>query len=81
MKRSDIAVIILLVSLSLMFGYFVGGAVFSKNEPRTEKVQAAEAITAEVQVPDGRIFNEKAINPTVQVNIGESANQKPFDRN
>ncbi len=81
MKKSDIAVIILLVSISLVIGYFVGSWVFSANETKEATVQTAAPITSAIEPPDNRIFNENAVNPTVQVTIGESANAKPFTGN
>lgn len=81
MKKSDIAVLILLVSVSLVIGYFVGSWVFSANEIKEVPVQTAEPIVAEITPPDAKVFNDEGINPTVQVTIGQSANTKPFNSN
>lgn len=81
MKRSDIAVIILLASIALVAGYFIGQAILSSDGKKQEEVEVVDPIVAEVVEPDKQTFNETAINPAVQVMIGESANAKPFNAN
>lgn len=71
MKNSDIAAIILIASISVIGAYFVADAVIGKPSNQSVKVRTAEAISAEVQQPDGEIFNKDAINPTVEVVIGD----------
>ncbi len=74
MKSTDIAMIILIASVSVMFAY---GAVSSipglKGPDEAVQVKKAEKYTADVDEPSGRIFNKAAINPTVDVTIGGSA--------
>ena len=71
MKRTDIAMIIFTASMSMLLAYFVGNAVFgdAKNEPVS--VKTADPIPGTVATPDERIFRPDAINPTVEVFIGE----------
>ncbi len=73
MKNSDIAALILIASLSVVVAYFVASAVIGKPSSASVKVKTIEPISAEVQEPDKSIFNEDAINPTVEVEIGDGA--------
>lgn len=70
MKKSDIAMIILIASISVMVSYFVAKAVVGDVKDQAVKVKTAEAITSEVTEPDKKVFNTDAVNPTVEVIIG-----------
>lgn len=73
MKKSDIAMIILIVSFSVMISYFVASSIPGlKDATKPVKVKTAEKYTSEIPPLDKRVFSDKAINPTVQVTIGES---------
>jgi hypothetical protein len=75
-KKSDIATIILIASLSTLVAYFIANAVL--GDPNDEKVEVEymNVVAAEVEEPDPEVFNVLAINPTVEVIIGED---KPTD--
>jgi len=70
MKKSDIAMIILIASISVLVSYFVAKAVVGDVKNETVKVKTAEPITTDVKQPDTTVFNSSAINPTVEVIIG-----------
>lgn len=71
MKSTDIAMIILIASVSVMFAYGAVSAIPGlKQSDEPVKVKTAEAYTSDVDEPSSRIFNESAINPTVDVTIG-----------
>ena len=70
MKKSDIAMIILIASISVLIAYFVAKAVLGDVQNQSVKVKTAEPITSEVVEPDKTVFNTNAINPTVEVIIG-----------
>jgi len=69
MKRSDIAMIIFIASLSVVLAYFVASSVFGGLSKGSAKVQTIDAIDSSIVEPRSDIFNENAINPTVQVQI------------
>ncbi len=71
MKNSDIAALIVIASLSMLVAYFVADAVIGKPTSESVKVKTIAPISAEVQKPDSSIFNKDAINPTVEVVIGD----------
>jgi hypothetical protein len=70
MKKSDIAMIILIASVSVMVAYFAGNAILGNRRNDAVKVKTAVPISSTVNEPDPAIFNSKSINPTVEVIIG-----------
>ena len=78
MKSTDIAAIILIASLSMLAAYFIADAMIGKPGGQSAKVKSVEKITADVQEPDTSVFNKDAINPTVQVIIGDQLSSAPM---
>lgn len=70
MKRSDIAMIILIASVSVLVAYFVAKALIGDIQNQSVKVKTTDPISTEVEKPDPTVFNSNAINPTVEVIIG-----------
>jgi len=78
MKSNDWTVIVAIVILSslLSFGftsYFIGN---SKTNP--VKVEQVEPLDSKFPLPNKEYFNEKAINPTQDITIGDADNTNPF---
>ena len=73
MKKSDIAMIILIASISMLVAYFAAKGLVGDVKSQSVKVKTAEPINATVDQPDPTIFNTNAINPTVEVIIGSDA--------
>lgn len=71
MKRTDIAMIILIASLSVLVSYFVAKSVLGDVQNEAVMVKTADPIVPEVDKPDERIFNKDSVNPTVEISIGE----------
>jgi hypothetical protein len=80
MKKQDIAIIILIVAISALAAYLIGRAVVGDPQQQSVQVPTVEAISTNVEEPDSRVFNDDAINPTVEINIGDSSNEQPFSR-
>ena len=71
MKKSDIAMIVLIASVSMMVAYSVANQLpFLKPPEKGETVKVTEKITADIKDPDAAIFNTNAINPSAQTVIG-----------
>lgn len=62
--------IILIASVSVLIAYFVAKAIIGDVGSQSVKVKTTDKITTEVKEPDTSIFNKEAINPTVDVIIG-----------
>jgi len=73
MKKTDIAMIILIASVSILVAYFVGKAIFGDPSHESAKVKTIEAINSTITTPDPAVFNKDAINPSVEVQINGTA--------
>ncbi|HEU5187531.1 MAG TPA: hypothetical protein VFT87_03440 [Candidatus Saccharimonadales bacterium] len=79
MKKNDIALIILITSITLVISYLVVKALFGEPAGQQTTVEKVESIASTIQEPSARIFNANAINPTVVIQIGNPSNQQPFN--
>ena len=72
MKKTDIAMIILIAGFSVVISYLVINSLAQGGfSEQTYEVKTTEPISNEYVKPSSEIFNKDAINPTVQVNIGQ----------
>ncbi len=78
MKKTDLALLIVIVAISLGASYFAGRAVLTQFVQRDTQVEVTDAISSTITPPSENVFNERAINPAVPINIGNSNNQQPF---
>ncbi|MCX6728888.1 MAG: hypothetical protein NTV39_03960 [Candidatus Saccharibacteria bacterium] len=69
MKKTDIAMIILIASVSVLVSYFVARSFFGDVYSGTAKVKTIDKIDSSIVDPSPDIFNKDAINPAVQVQI------------
>lgn len=71
MKKSDIAMVVLIASVSVMISFVVANQIsFLKPPQKGEDVKTIEKINPDVPEPDTKVFRADAINPTVQTVIG-----------
>lgn len=77
MKKTDIALIILIAGASVLIAYFVARAIPGLGSANNQAVtvKTAEAISPDVIPPDPTIFNKDAINPTIESIIGNGTGQ------
>ena len=75
MKKTDIAMIVFIASISVIVAYFVATTFIGSAKSQSVKVKTADRITSSITQPDPTIFNSNAINPTVEVIIGGSQTQ------
>lgn len=78
MKQKDIAMLVLITSLSLIVSYFLGNALFGGESSRQAQVEKVQPITSEFTQPDAAIFNDDAINLTETIKIGDTTSTNPF---
>lgn len=78
MKQKDIALIIVVVVISGIISYLLSNMLITNDENRSTEVEVVEAITSELTEPSTNYFNEKAINPTQLILIGDSDNPQPL---
>lgn len=79
MKKSDWALIILIVAVVGVASYFIVGAIMPSPAEELQSVPIANDITDTVIEPSKSVFSGNAINPTVRVEIGNQGENAPFD--
>lgn len=77
MKKSDIAMIILIASISVLIAYFVAKGIFGGSAVKPVSVDTTTPISSSLTQPDTTVFNSNAINPTVEVTIGNGTSSAP----
>lgn len=72
MKKSDLAMIILIAALSIVVAYAVVGSFpgLKLSSEDAVEVDTIERYESDIEKPDSEIFNAQAINPTVTITIG-----------
>jgi len=75
MKKSEIAMIILVASVAIMVAWAIASRMsFLKVNPDGVTVKTVDTISPTLpEEPDPAVFNKEAINPTVITIIGDSA--------
>lgn len=77
MKKSDIAMIVLIASISMIAAYFTVNSIpLFQASSKPKAVSTFEAISPDVKDVDPEVFNANAINPTVEVFIGGNEDQQ-----
>lgn len=72
MKKTDFAMIVLIASISVIVAFFATSSLFGDMSGESLKVKTIESVTSEITEPDPAIFNENAINPVVEVQVGSA---------
>lgn len=75
MKKTDIAMIILIATVCVLGAFFVTRSILGEPGSETVNVKTVERIDASITDPDPSIFNEDAINPAVQVELNNDTQQ------
>ena len=76
MKKTDIAMIILIAGVGILVAYFIAVNIpFLKIPEQGVEVQTVDSIGAEISEPSKSVFNAEAINPTVEIVVGGNGAQ------
>lgn len=78
MKQQDYAIIAVVIIVSGFFAFMITSFFLLPKNSRELTVQKIDVINAEFPDADKKIFNDKAINPTKLIEIGDNSNQSPF---
>ncbi len=79
MKRSDIFTLILIAGIGTLVAFFACNAILGDpDEKKVEYKTVSEVLTSDVSDPRSDIFNALAINPTIEVYVG---NCEDIDQN
>lgn len=75
MKKTDIAMIVLIAGISMLVTFLVADNIsILKVSDKGTKVDTVEKIDGNLDEPSTKMFNSEAINPTVETVIGQSSN-------
>ncbi len=73
MKSTDIAMIVLIASISVGVAFAAVSAIPGlKSSDELVKVKTIEEYSETLEEPNPAVFNKDAINPTVDVTIGDT---------
>ena len=72
MKKSHIAVVVLIVSIVIGGGYYLTNTLFGDPFTWEAPVEYMDPISGVLVEPSEEIFNKRAVNPTVDICIGGS---------
>ena len=76
MKKTDIAMIILIAGVSALLAYTAANSMpFFKPSEKGVKVKTIDRYSEELEDPDRTVFNANAINPTVKTVIGNGSSE------
>lgn len=71
--KNDLLTSIVTAVITTIIGFVVCNLLIPKVEPYTVKTVDSD-LSIDVSSPDPEVFNAKAINPTVEVYVGECTN-------
>lgn len=81
MKNTDIALVIMISLVTTVISYFLGNALLGDPNEKVTTVSYIDAISANVDEPDTESFNSDALNPTVEVYVGNCGPMEVWDAN
>lgn len=81
MKKNEIALLILIVSIVALLSYFALNALLSGVSDKKITVEKTTELSKTIVAPDPTVFSADAINPTIKVKIGDLSGQQPFTIN
>lgn len=77
MKQKDIFLIVVIMIISAVFSAVLSSIFFAPPK-KDQKVETVDRLSAVFAPPDSKYFNDKSINPTQLIKIGDSTNTTPF---
>lgn len=71
MKQSDVFSIIIIATVGTLAAYFAVNSILGDPNLRSVQIKTLEDISSSLTAPDPELFNANAINPTVEVYVGD----------
>ncbi|MBR5418868.1 hypothetical protein IK110_01285 [Candidatus Saccharibacteria bacterium] len=79
MKNTDVALVVMIAVVSVAVSYFLGNAILGDPNDRVTTVNYMESISDKVEEPDIETYNVTALNPTVEVYVGDCGAMEVWD--
>jgi hypothetical protein len=73
MKKAELATIVLIASISVLVAYLVTQSLLGGITNESVKIKTIDRIESAFEPPSKDVFNEDAINPTVEVQINNGS--------
>ncbi|MBR0403349.1 hypothetical protein IJI55_02265 [Candidatus Saccharibacteria bacterium] len=71
MKQSDIITVVIIAVVGTIAAYFGVNMLLGNPADATYQFKIIEGISADLASPDPEVFNKDAINPTIEVYVGD----------
>jgi len=78
MKQKNIAIIVAVAIVSAILSFALATFLFGGKKIYNLKAPTVEPISAEFKLPSDQYFNNQSLDPTKNITIGDSTNDKPF---
>ncbi len=81
MKQKDIALFAVVAIISGVLSVVISGVLITPKQDKLQQAETVDPISAEFNTPasDSKYFNKNSINPTKLIQIGDNANNVPFN--
>lgn len=80
MKQNDIAALVLIVVFAGIASYFAASKIIGTPSNNPVVIERPAKIESAFAAPDERVFNDKAIDPTVDITGGDTTDDPQFNR-
>ena len=78
MKKNDVAALLVIVVVAGIFSYVIANALVGKPKNNPVQVEQVTSINETFPTPDSRVFNDQAVDPTVEINGDGQSADRPF---
>ncbi len=78
MKKNDILLLVVVGVVAGVLSLLIANFLFGGEKKYTLTAPTIAPISEQFQTPDTRYFNAQALNPTKNINIGDTSNTDPF---
>ena len=75
MKQSDIFTVIAVALVGIIVSALLFNMILGNPDEKSVSFKTVEVVMAELDNPDPEVFNPEAINPTVEVFVGDCVDQ------
>jgi hypothetical protein len=79
MKQKDVALILVMMFISAIASLVISQWVFASPKNSKQTAEVVDTITPDFSQPPTKYFNAESVNPTQEIQIGETNNPNPFN--
>jgi flagellar basal body-associated protein FliL len=79
MKQKDILLIVVIAIVAGVISIVAANLLFGGENKYDQKAPEVNEISSEFKQPNEKYYNDKSLNPTKDIKIGDDTNDKPFE--